>query len=166
MAKPTPEPKPGKSKSGGAGLKPFFTGLAVGVFLTAATGWYFVAVRHDPRVRHAWNSWDAQLAALHLRGEDIKQELARSGRVVRRQAREFGAVMAETSADAVITAKIKTKLLADRELSATGISVNTTDGHVTLAGRVATHTQVGKAILLAMDTEGVKEVTSTLQVKP
>lgn len=164
MAKPNPESKPGKSKSSGGSLKPFFAGLFVGIFLTAATGWYFVVVRNDPRVRQAWDSWDAQLVALHLTGDDIKQELDRTGRVVRRQARELGKALAES--DAGITAKIKAKLLADRELSAAGISVNTTAGRVTLAGHVASLKQIGRAIALAYDTDGVREVTSTLQVKP
>ena len=162
MAKPHPDPKPGKN-TGGGGLKTFLIGFLVGVFLTAATGWYFVFVRNDPRVRRAW---DIQLRTLRLTGADIQKELARTGRVVRRQASELSAVLAESSADAVITGKIKAKLLADRDLPGASISVNTTDGHVTLAGRVATHAQVGKAILHAMETDGVKDVTSTLQVKP
>jgi hypothetical protein len=157
MAKSPPEPKPGKSKSsGGGGLKTFFIGFLFGVFLTAATGWYFVYFRKDPRVRRAW---DVQLRSLRLTGDDIQKELTHTGRIVRR-------AITENTADAVITGKIKAKLLADRELPGASISVNTTDGHVTLAGRVATHAQVGKAILHAMETDGVKDVTSTLLVKP
>jgi|YelNatPaOPRAMG01_1025707.scaffolds.fasta_scaffold01922_9 hypothetical protein len=156
MARPNPEAKPGTPKNSGGGLKTFFIGFFVGVFLTAATGWYFVYFRKDPRVRRAW---DVQLRALRLTGEDIQKELAHTGRVVRR-------AVTDNTADAVITGKIKAKLLADPELPGASISVNTTDGRVTLAGRVATHGQIGKAILLAMETDGVKDVTSTLQVKP
>ena len=67
--------------------------------------------------------------------------------------------------DATITAKIKTKYAIDRDLSAFGISVNTTDGRVTLAGHVTSHQQIGKAMLIALETDGVREVSSTLQVK-
>jgi len=56
-------------------------------------------------------------------------------------------------------------MLADRELSALSISVNTTEGVVTLSGTVSSSENVSKAMLLAMETDGVREVISTLQVK-
>ena len=147
-------------------MKDFFIGLIVGAFLTASTGWYFVVARKDPRVVHAWDVLDAKLTAWHLRGDDIKDELSRTGKVLRRQAGDFSAAMASASSDAAITAKIKTKYAIDRDLSAFGISVNTTDGRVTLAGHVTSHQQIGKAMLIALETDGVREVNSTLQVKP
>jgi osmotically-inducible protein OsmY len=100
-----------------------------------------------------------------LTGNDIKDELARSGKVVRRSAHDAGAAIADASADARITAKIKAKLIADRELSAWNISINTTDGHVTLAGTVSSPELIGKALLLALETDGVRDATSNLQVK-
>jgi osmotically-inducible protein OsmY len=45
------------------------------------------------------------------------------------------------------------------------ISVNTTGSKVTLSGSVTSAENLGKAIKLAADTEGVNEVISTLQVK-
>ena len=103
---------------------------------------------------------------LHLRPEDIKDELARTGQVVRREAVKAGQAIADATADARTTAAIKAKLLASRDLSALNISVNTTAGVVTLSGTVSSSENIGKAILLAMDTSGVREVVSTLQVKP
>ncbi len=147
-------------------MKDFFVGLLVGALLTAGTGWYFVVARNDPRVGHAWDVLNAQLAAWHLDGDDVRDELKSTGKVLRRQARDFGATMASASSDASITAKIKAKYLVERDLSVFGISVNTTDGRVTLAGNVASHAQIGKAMLIALETDGVREVNSTLQVKP
>ena len=147
-------------------MKDFFIGLIVGVFLTAGTCWYFVVARKDPRVVHAWDALDAKLTVWHLRGDDIKDELSRTGRVLRRQATDFGAAMASASSDAAITGKIKAKYAIDRDLSAFSISVNTTDGRVTLAGTVTSHQQIGRAMLVALETDGVREVNSTLQVKP
>ena len=155
------KPDKGKSPSAPArsgGLRDFFIGLVVGVFLTAGTGLYFVWGRKQPPVKRA-------LAALNLRGEDIRQELVRTGKVVRRQAREFGTTMADATADARVTAGVKARLTMDPDLSAIAVSVNTTGGHVTLSGTVASHDQIGKAILLALETDGAREVTSTLQVK-
>ena len=68
-------------------MKDFFIGLLVGAFLTAGTGWYFGVARKDPRVAHAWDAIDAKLAAWHLHGDDIKDELSRTGKVLRRQAK-------------------------------------------------------------------------------
>ena len=147
-------------------MKDFFIGLVVGVFLTASTGWYFMVARKDPRVVHAWDVLDAKLTAWHLRGDDIKDELSRTGKVLRRQAGDFGAAMVSASADTAITAKIKAKYAVEHDLSAFSISVNTTDGRVTLAGNVTSHQQIGKAMLIALETGGVREVNSTLQVKP
>ena len=146
-------------------MKNFLVGLLVGAFLTAGTGWYFLVARNDSRVTHAWDVVDAQLTAWHLRGDDIKEELARTGQVLRRSVREAGSAVADASADAAITAKIKAKYAVDRHLSALSISVNTTDGRVTLAGNVASPDQIGKAMLIALETDGVREVNSTLQVK-
>jgi hypothetical protein len=146
-------------------MRKFFIGFLAGVFLTAGTGWYFVVGRSDPRVAHAWDVVDAELTAWHLRGSDIRDELGRTGKVLRRQATDFGAAVASSSSDTAITAKIKAKYAIERDLSVFGISVNTTDGRVTLAGNVTSHEQIGKAMLIALETDGVREVNSTLQVK-
>ena len=92
--------------------------------------------------------------------------MARTGKIVRREANEAGHAIADATADARTTASIKGKLLASRDLSALNISVNTTAGVVTLSGFVSDPEHISKAILLAMETDGVREVVSTLQVKP
>ena len=78
---------------------------------------------------------------------------------------EAGHAIADATADARITAAIKAKLVASRDLSALNISVNTTAGVVTLSGHVSSPENISKAMLLAMETDGVREVISTLQVK-
>lgn len=97
--------------------------------------------------------------------DKIKEEMARTGRVVRQKAREAGAVIADATADARVTAAIKAKYVADRDLSALKISVNTTGGLVTLSGTVSSLDSIGQAIRLALETDGVREVVSTLQVE-
>jgi osmotically-inducible protein OsmY len=148
-------------------------GLAVG----AAVVWYLETGRGNARVQSATNevenaaksAGDAiqeKLKVLDLRPQDVKDELARTGQVVRRSATQAGQAIADATADARITAAIKGKLIASRDLSALSISVNTTGGIVTLAGTVPSTDAISKAMLLAMETDGVKEVVSTLQVKP
>ena len=157
-------------------MKDFFVGLIVGTVLTVMTGWYFVTVRHLPMVRQAQantattlrqtaDAVEAKLAAWHLTNADIEQELKQTGKVVRRQMREFGATVADATADARVTAQIKAKLALNKELSAKSIAVSTTDGRVTLSGSVTSAKLIGKALALALETEGVREAASTLQVK-
>jgi hyperosmotically inducible protein len=98
--------------------------------------------------------------------ERIKQELAQTGRVVRRKAAEAGAKIADVTADARVTTAIKGKLALDRELSAWDVGVNTTDGRVTLSGKVSSPELIGKAIQIAYDTDGVQEVIAVIQVVP
>ena len=76
----------------------------------------------------------------------IQEEMARTGEVVRRRARELGAVVADAAADTRITTEIKAALLRDPDLSAWNVSVSTTDGRVTLFGDVTSTAQIGRAI--------------------
>ncbi len=157
-------------------MKEFIVGLLLGIVLTLATVWYFAVGRQQPQVRHAQDvaaakvtetvaAVDAKLTAWHLTTPEIKAELAQSGKVLRRSAQDWGAQAAHMANDATITAKIKAKLAADKQLSALSIAVNTTDGHVTLAGTVASHELIAKAMAHALETDGVRDVTSNLQVR-
>ena len=153
-----------------------FLALIVGVILGAVGLWYFGSSDGRARVQSARTQIEnvatstrdvveGKLHVLDLRTNDIKEDLARSGQVVRRKARQAGQAIADATADARITAAIKTKLLANKDLSSLAISVNTTSGIVTLSGSVPSTEQIAKAMLVAMETDGVQEVISTLQVK-
>ncbi len=154
-----------------------FLALIVGVALGGLGVWYFGSKEGQARLqstttqiqdaaRSAGDAVQAKLKVLDLRTNDIRDELAKTGQVVRRKAKEAGQAIADATADARITTAVKTKLLANRDLSALSISVNTTDGVVTLSGTVPSTEAISKAMLLAMETDGVREVISTLQVKP
>ena len=156
-------------------MKEFFIGFLVGVVLTAATGGYFVIRKHKS-VQHAQDvtasafqrtadAIEAKLVAWHLTTGDIEKELTDTGKVVRRQMSDFGEAVADAAGDTKITGKIKAKFALDKELSVLGISVNTTDGRVTLSGNVSSSKQISRAMMLALETAGVREVSSTLQVK-
>jgi len=153
-----------------------FLALILGIAIGAAGLWYFGTADGRSRVQHTGeqigdavtntgHAIQEKLRVWGLRPEDVKDELARTGQVVRRQAQEAGKAVADATADARITAAIKAKLVASRDLSALSISVNTTDGIVTLSGTVPSIAAVGQAMLVAMETSGVRQVISTLQVK-
>jgi len=117
----------------------------------------------------ASNARDAvrdKLHDLNFSTDDLKEELSRTGQVVREKAKQLGAKVADATADARVTAAIKGKLLTDSTLSALSISVSTTGGVVTLSGSVKSHEEIKKAMELALATDGCDKVVSTLQVKP
>jgi hyperosmotically inducible protein len=95
---------------------------------------------------------------------NITEELTRSGTVIREKARATGQSIADATANARTSAAIKARLLAEPGLSAFAITVDTTDGVVTLSGKVNSAEQVGRAVKLALETDGVRKVISTLQV--
>jgi osmotically-inducible protein OsmY len=96
--------------------------------------------------------------------QDVMDELARTGMVVRDKAKHAGDVVATAATDARITAAVKTKLVSDSGLGTLRIGVETSAGVVTLTGEVTDITQVSKAVNAALSVEGVTRVVSKLQV--
>lgn len=150
--------------------------LVIGIVLGAAAVWVYTTKEGKSAMKStgdqiqsaAKSTRDAvqeKIRVLDLRPDQIKEDLARTGQVVRRKAREAGNAIADATADARITGAIKAKILASKDLSALSISVNTTGGVVTLSGTVNSPEDISKAMLLAYDTDGVTEVISTLQAK-
>jgi hyperosmotically inducible protein len=68
----------------------------------------------------------------------------------------------ETLDDQVLLTKIKSKLLADPDVSGFAIDVDVTKGDVQLRGYVKTNREIDRAIELARSTKGVRSVESKL----
>jgi N-acetylglucosamine kinase-like BadF-type ATPase len=111
----------------------------------------------------ATDAKDFAAEKLHLSSDDIKSEFAKTGKVVREKA--AAAISSPDITDAKITTAVKAKLAADSALSVLNISVSTTDGVVTLSGTGSSPANIAKSIQIAMETDGVKKVVSTLTVK-
>jgi hyperosmotically inducible periplasmic protein len=168
-------------------MKTFIIGILIGVIIGVGALWYITGGRDTSEVRQAEEraagkaeeakdsamdavektrqAFQAKLEAWELRPEDIRKDLEEQGEVVRRKAREVGDTVSNAASDTRITATIKTRLATDPDLSAFSVSVSTTEGKVTLSGKVKSPELVGKAVALALETEGVREVVSTLQVQ-
>jgi|SRR3989344_2298195 len=67
--------------------------------------------------------------------------------------------------DAAITTKVKSALIADKEVSSFPISVDTTNGVVHLTGTADTRAEAAKAATIAGGVAGVKSVVNKIQVK-
>jgi hyperosmotically inducible protein len=67
--------------------------------------------------------------------------------------------------DAVITAKVKSALIADKTIRARTVNVDTKSNVVVLRGTVENEAAVKKAEQIARKTQGVEEVINQLKVK-
>lgn len=94
----------------------------------------------------------------------IENELRETGRVVRRRSSQTVRAVGDATEDVRTTVAIKTQLALDPGLSALDIDVDTTDGLVTLSGRVDSATDLARAIDIAMSHRNVRQVVSTLQI--
>jgi len=149
----------------------------VGIGIGIAAVWYFNHDKNNSQFRSAGeeikstaqNAGDTigdKLKSWRLDPDSISDELKRTGRVIRDKTSQAGQAIKDATADARVTTAIKAKLVKDPDLSAWDIHVDTTDGVVTLSGTVSSSDLIGKAMELALDTDGARQVISTLQVKP
>lgn len=67
--------------------------------------------------------------------------------------------------DASITTKVKSEMVADKEVSALHISVETIKGVVHLTGSADTRAEADKAATIARGVAGVKSVVNDIHVK-
>jgi hypothetical protein len=152
-------------------MKNTFISFIIGVLVGIAGHWYFTQPDSKRTVADAQESVRSGTASVEqslketFDSNKIKDELARTGKVIREKAGKTGEALADAAANARSTTTIKAKLLKESSLASLTIHVDTTDGVVTLSGTVPSHEAIAKAMELALETEGVQKVVSTLQVK-
>lgn len=171
--------KPVKNSQG------FFNGLILGIVMSAA-GFWLVQIKSmqpsDAELRYEQaifkardavteaaknepNATAAILDMLDLHNDEIRSELAKKGELVRRKPLDIGDGGVGADSDARAVADIKAKYAAHPSLSGSNIVVNCAQGHVTLIGAVPAPENIGRAIAIALKSDGVRDVTSTLQLK-
>lgn len=144
--------------------------LIAGIALGAAAFWYFTVGRYSTSTGTGAGSKTASRSGPIIPGldrfstDEIKAELEKTGTIVREKARQAGATISDAAANARITATIKAKFLKDSELPSFQLGVDTTDGVVTLSGKVTSVEAVSRAVRTAFEVEGVTKVYSTIQV--
>jgi osmotically-inducible protein OsmY len=166
-------------------MRGFFNGLIVGIVLGAVGYWFIqkkaqehpeAQQRYEQSINSAGtaasdtaqnmsDAFKAKLDTFDLRSDQIKDELASTGKVFRRKAEDIGEKMADAASDARAVTEIKAKYAMDKTLSAWSISVECSQGHVTLSGTVSSPDDIGRAVALALEAGGVRDVTSTITVK-
>lgn len=167
-------------------MRAFFNGLILGIIFGALGCWYLhKKAEENPQAEQRYEqaadetesnasntaqnmseALRAKLDTLDLNTGEIKDELAHTGQVVRRKAQDIGQAAVNAASDARAVAEIKAKYAMDPSLSVWKISVSCHEGHVKLSGTVSSPEDIARAITLALEAGGVRDVTSTIKVQP
>ena len=87
-----------------------------------------------------------------------------TGTAVGEGTKEAAQQVNQGATDASITAAVKMKMADDPVVSAFDIDVDTSEGRVTLNGKVKSKAEADKAVSIARSVDGVKSVTSNLVI--
>jgi osmotically-inducible protein OsmY len=103
--------------------------------------------------------------------DELQREAREAGREAddktdeaQRKAGEAADQTGDAVSNAALTTKVKTKFLADDDVSGLKIDVDSNNGVVTLTGTVPTAAEKALALKLAKETDGVKSVVDRLTV--
>lgn len=104
--------------------------------------------------------------AVLLGVDEIKEELSRTGKVIREKTKTIGQPSTNAAPDnaSATAAQVQAKLAADRGLTGQNIHVEASNGVVTLSGDITSYEQIDKAMKLALETDGVQKVVSLLRL--
>jgi hyperosmotically inducible periplasmic protein len=105
-------------------------------------------------------------------GDQIKAGADKAGAALQRGADQVSTAVQtkvvpaakEMLSDANITTKVKTQLAGDPAINALTVKVDTTNGQVTLSGKVALPGQKTEAEKVARGVDGVKDVVNQIEV--
>lgn len=98
------------------------------------------------------------------KAEEAKRDADTKTDAAQRKAGDAADRAGDLTGDAALTTKVKTKFLADDDVSGLRIDVDSKNGVVTLSGNVRTAAEKTKAVALAKGTDGVKSVVDRLKV--
>ena len=105
-----------------------------------------------------------RIAQWKLSSDEIKSEFDASGRVAR--SKTLGAGEPTGLMDDLLVTLVSGKLKDDADTSALKIAVTANKGVVTLTGSAHSLDQIGKAVALALDTNGANQAISTITLDP
>lgn len=110
-------------------------------------------------------STQMHIAEWKLSTGDLQADLQADRPIVRTKDSSKAGAPTGTMDKSVVESSVKAKLKADSDLAALKFDVNAQkDGSVELEGKANSVEQVGKAIALALDTDGVNKVTSKIKL--
>lgn len=140
-------------------VKPRFFGL---VSLTAIT--LALAACDRPEPPTVGQQIDAGIERTNQAAQETVRDLQAAGQEIKQESAKAASVISEGAADMGITAKVRTALAGDAQLSAISIKVDTTNNVVTLTGPAPSQAAADRASDLAKAVDGVTEVRNQLVV--
>jgi len=105
----------------------------------------------------------SRITEWRLSANEIQKDLDSGAVIVRTKESVVGAPTGNSD-DSVIETMVKGKLQSDKEVASSQIDVAAKNGEVTLKGSADSADHVGRAIALALDTQGVTKVSSEIKV--
>jgi hyperosmotically inducible periplasmic protein len=97
-------------------------------------------------------------------GRELTAEVKEESREAAAKAGDVADKTGAAITDAAITSAVKAKFLADTTVKGLRIDVDTSNGMVTLNGNVSSKAEADRAMTLARNTDGVKNVHSNLKI--
>lgn len=108
----------------------------------------------------------ARMTQWKLNADDIQSDLIAHREIVRTKDTAAGAPTGNAD-KSVLESLVKSRLEADSAIASLKLSADADkDGAVKLTGKARSADEVGRAITLALDTEGVTKVTSKIKLDP
>jgi len=111
------------------------------------------------------HGWSVRPRAAALEAQIAKQQAARLATRAAAKASDAASKVGDTVSDSALTAKIKSKMVLDDDVTSRGIDVDTSGTIVTLTGVVRSADERDRAVRLARETKGVTKVVDNLRVR-
>jgi osmotically-inducible protein OsmY len=106
----------------------------------------------------------ARMMEWKLSASDIQADLANNNPIVRTKNNAAGTPTGNVD-KSVLKSSVESRLAANSDLAALKLDVDADkDGEINLSGKASSAEQVGRAIALALDTDGVNKVTSKIKL--
>lgn len=157
---------------------PSTTSLGNEIDDTVITGKVKSALLADPEIKSFDLKVDTWKGEVQLSGKvdnqsqmDLAVQVARAVEGVKTVANgiglkeDGGRTLGNAVDDGVITASVKTALLADPGIKSFDIAVVTRKGEVQLSGFVGSQTQIDQAVAIAQKVEGVTQVGNEMKIR-
>jgi osmotically-inducible protein OsmY len=112
-----------------------------------------------------------QMAATEARQDietaasDVQQDIQAAAKDMKQEGEQAAQSVSDSATDLAITAKVKTALAADDQLSALGINVDTENAVVSLQGPAPSTEAAERATVLAQAVDGVTDVDNMLVIQ-
>jgi hyperosmotically inducible periplasmic protein len=103
--------------------------------------------------------------AVATAGQTAADAAKRAGSEIGQKAGEAAKTAQEAMSDGTLTAKIKAKMALDDSVKALDLNIDTVNGVVTITGKVKTRAERERALTLARETNGVRQVVDHLTLQ-